>query len=66
MGALSVEGTSKMQPCFSLALAAGANPILLKPRGTLWVAGLATRGAPDGVAAGRPRAGSIGAHLTGI
>jgi hypothetical protein len=56
-----------MQASFSLALAAGANLILLKPRGTLWVAGLATHGAmPDGVAASRPRAGSIGAHLTGI
>jgi len=56
-----------MRPSFSLALAAGTSPILLKPHGTLLVAGLASREAmPDGVAADRRRAGSIGAHLTGI
>jgi hypothetical protein len=56
-----------MQPFLSLAQAAGASLILLKPCGTPLFAGLATREAmPDGVAASRPHAGSIGTHLTGI
>jgi hypothetical protein len=56
-----------MQASFSLALAAGHRLISLKPCGTLQFPGLASRGAvPDGVAASRRHAGSIGTRLTGI